>query len=203
MSRGSRACARVSAPRNESSTRSIHGRERPASIGSKSGCRASARRILCAEARPSAPWPHRDPCGGAMSNQFEHSWQHERERLAAVEGEIDSCSIACLTAIGVGPGWRCLEVGARAGSIARWLSERVAPLGRLVRIEGPQSPKYPGPGFGCYRPGSLPQPVGPLPGQRAIASGVSRSRQHARRGETRRASTAATGDEIAGTISCP
>ncbi len=39
-----------------------------------------------------------------MSYQFEHSWQHERERLAGIEGELDSCSIACLTAIGVGPG---------------------------------------------------------------------------------------------------
>jgi len=54
-----------------------------------------------------------------MSYAFEHSWQHERERLAAIEGELDSCSIACLTAIGVGPGWRCFEVGAGAGSIGR------------------------------------------------------------------------------------
>jgi len=27
-----------------------------------------------------------------MSYQSEHSWQHERERLAAIEGELDSCS---------------------------------------------------------------------------------------------------------------
>jgi hypothetical protein len=67
-----------------------------------------------------------------MSYQFERSWQHERERLAAIEGELDSCSIACLTALGVGPGWRCLEVGAGAGSIARWLSERVTPSGTVV-----------------------------------------------------------------------
>lgn len=70
-----------------------------------------------------------------MSYQFEHSWQHERERLAAIEGELDSCSIACLTAIGVGPGWRCLEAGAGAGSIARWLSERVAPWGTVVATD--------------------------------------------------------------------
>jgi hypothetical protein len=25
-----------------------------------------------------------------MSYQFEHSWQHQRERLAAIEGELDS-----------------------------------------------------------------------------------------------------------------
>jgi hypothetical protein len=51
----------------------------------------------------------RDPGGGALSYQFEHSWQHERERLAALEGALDSCSTVGLTAIGIGRGWRCLE----------------------------------------------------------------------------------------------
>ena len=43
---------------------------------------------------------------------FEHFWENERERLAAIEGGLDAYSIACLNAIGVAPGWRCLEVGA-------------------------------------------------------------------------------------------
>ncbi|MGH7287870.1 MAG: methyltransferase domain-containing protein [Myxococcota bacterium] len=70
-----------------------------------------------------------------MSYQFEHSWKHERERLAAIEGGLDSYSIACLEAIGVAPGWRCLEVGAGAGSIARWLCERVAASGCVVATD--------------------------------------------------------------------
>lgn len=70
-----------------------------------------------------------------MSYPFEHSWQHERERLAAIEGGLDAYSIACLHAIGVAPGWRCLEVGAGAGSVARWLCERVAPSGRVVATD--------------------------------------------------------------------
>jgi len=70
-----------------------------------------------------------------MSYLFEHSWEHERERLAAIEGGLDTYSIACLTAIGVAPGWRCLEVGAGAGSIAGWLCERVTSMGSVVATE--------------------------------------------------------------------
>jgi ubiquinone/menaquinone biosynthesis C-methylase UbiE len=70
-----------------------------------------------------------------MSYPFEHSWKHERERLAAIEGNLDAYTIACLTAVGTAPGWRCLEVGAGAGSIARWLCERVAPSGSVVATD--------------------------------------------------------------------
>ena len=70
-----------------------------------------------------------------MSYPFEHSWKHERERLAAIEGGLDAYSIACLTAIGVAPGWRCLEVGAGAGSIARWLCDRVTSAGSVVATD--------------------------------------------------------------------
>src|SRR5215469_15900781 len=66
-----------------------------------------------------------------MGYLFEHSWENERERLAAIEGGLDGSSIACLTAIGVAPGWRCLEVGAGAGSIARWLCKRVTSTGSV------------------------------------------------------------------------
>ena len=37
--------------------------------------------------------------------------------------------------IGVGRGWSCLEVGAGAGSIARWLAHRVGPTGRVVATD--------------------------------------------------------------------
>lgn len=40
-----------------------------------------------------------------------------------------------LNTIGVGQGWRCLEVGAGAGSVARWLSQRVGPTGRVVATD--------------------------------------------------------------------
>jgi 2-polyprenyl-3-methyl-5-hydroxy-6-metoxy-1,4-benzoquinol methylase len=70
-----------------------------------------------------------------MSYQFEHSWKHERERLAAIEGGLDASTIACLTAIGTVSGWRCLEIGAGAGSIASWLCSQVAPSGFVVATD--------------------------------------------------------------------
>lgn len=70
-----------------------------------------------------------------MSYQFEHSWEHERERLAAMERGGDGFTIDCLAAIGVGGGWRCLEIGAGGGSIARWLCDRVGPEGSVVATD--------------------------------------------------------------------
>jgi SAM-dependent methyltransferase len=35
----------------------------------------------------------------------------------------------------VGPGWRCLDVGAGDGSVARWLALRVAPEGRVTATD--------------------------------------------------------------------
>jgi ubiquinone/menaquinone biosynthesis C-methylase UbiE len=37
--------------------------------------------------------------------------------------------------IGVTDGWICLEVGAGAGSIARWLARRVGPTGSVVATD--------------------------------------------------------------------
>ncbi|MFD0776404.1 class I SAM-dependent methyltransferase, partial [Streptomonospora algeriensis] len=37
-----------------------------------------------------------------------------------------------LAETGVGPGWRCLEVGAGGGSVGVWLARRVAPDGWVV-----------------------------------------------------------------------
>ena len=57
------------------------------------------------------------------------------ERLAGIEATWDPETIRRLEALGVGPGWRCLEVGAGAGSIARWLADRVAPGGHVVATD--------------------------------------------------------------------
>jgi SAM-dependent methyltransferase len=37
--------------------------------------------------------------------------------------------------IGVGPGWRCLEIGGGGGSVARWLCEQVGPSGHVVATD--------------------------------------------------------------------
>ena len=59
----------------------------------------------------------------------------ERERLAALEAATDPKSRRHLQTIGVGPGWKCLEVGGGGGSITRWLCETVGSSGRVVATD--------------------------------------------------------------------
>ena len=40
-----------------------------------------------------------------------------------------------LAALGIRQGWRCLEVGAGHGSVARWLAAQVGPQGRVVATD--------------------------------------------------------------------
>lgn len=63
---------------------------------------------------------------------FDQAWERERARLGAMEAMYDPITIRHLTAIGVGAGWRCLEIGGGAGSIARWLAAVVGERGSLV-----------------------------------------------------------------------
>lgn len=57
----------------------------------------------------------------------------ERERLAAIEALFDSERRRFLEATGLAAGWRCLEVGAGAGSVARFLADRGASVLALDR----------------------------------------------------------------------
>ncbi|MBV8997850.1 MAG: class I SAM-dependent methyltransferase [Solirubrobacterales bacterium] len=59
----------------------------------------------------------------------------ERERLAAVERAFDARSQNALTEVGVSTGWRCWEVGAGRGSIARWLSGIVGSGGEVLATD--------------------------------------------------------------------
>jgi 2-polyprenyl-3-methyl-5-hydroxy-6-metoxy-1,4-benzoquinol methylase len=59
----------------------------------------------------------------------------ERERLRLMGAVRDPHTIRHLEQIGVSDGWRCLDVGAGGGSIARWLGERVGPTGRVVATD--------------------------------------------------------------------
>lgn len=59
----------------------------------------------------------------------------ESARLALLEAARDPATVARLEEIGVCPGWRCLEVGAGRGSIARWLAARVGPAGSVVAAD--------------------------------------------------------------------
>jgi SAM-dependent methyltransferase len=57
------------------------------------------------------------------------------ERLTALEELLDAGTVRHLEALGVGAGWQCLEVGAGAGSIARWLCERVGRGGQVTATD--------------------------------------------------------------------
>jgi ubiquinone/menaquinone biosynthesis C-methylase UbiE len=59
----------------------------------------------------------------------------ERERLNLLEQMADPLSQRRLAALGIQPGWRCLEVGAGHGSLVRWLAEQVGPQGRVVATD--------------------------------------------------------------------
>ena len=58
----------------------------------------------------------------------------ELERLRLLEAWGDPDTHTVLRAIGVDPAWRCLEIGAGAGSVARWLAER-CPAGSVVAVD--------------------------------------------------------------------
>jgi SAM-dependent methyltransferase len=66
---------------------------------------------------------------------FDDAWHAERARLGSLEAALDPSTIRHLSDLGVGPSWRCLEVGAGAGSIAWWLAERVAPGGSVLAVD--------------------------------------------------------------------
>jgi SAM-dependent methyltransferase len=66
---------------------------------------------------------------------YDHEWAAERLRLAGLEAALDPGTHAHLTRLGVGPGSRCLEVGAGGGSVALWLADQVAPGGAVVATD--------------------------------------------------------------------
>jgi len=67
-----------------------------------------------------------------MSEPGEQSNQRAWSALTLM---LDGATIRRLEALGVAPGWRCLEVGAGVGSIAAWLGERVGAAGRVLATD--------------------------------------------------------------------
>lgn len=66
---------------------------------------------------------------------FDQAWQREHDRLTALESLFDGSSRRLLADLGVGAGWRCLEVGCGAGSVARWLADRVGGSGHVLATD--------------------------------------------------------------------
>lgn len=57
---------------------------------------------------------------------YDQGFAQERSRLAGIESLWDPGTHALLDELGIGPGWRCLEVGAGGGSLLEWMSGRGA-----------------------------------------------------------------------------
>ena len=72
-----------------------------------------------------------------MTNYIFENQSEEREfqRLKLLEAANDPTTIALLEEMKIESGWKCLELGAGAGSILRWLGQRVGPSGLAVGID--------------------------------------------------------------------
>jgi SAM-dependent methyltransferase len=66
---------------------------------------------------------------------FDRSWSQEDQRLAALEHQLDPVSQAVADELGLTAGWRCWEVGAGRGSMARWLAARVTASGSVLATD--------------------------------------------------------------------
>ncbi len=84
---------------------------------------------------------------------FPNAWEEARRRLTLLESIQDPSSIRCAEALGVGPGWRCFDVGAGGGSFARWLAGRVGEAGSVVAadVDTRHLEELAGPGFEVRR----------------------------------------------------
>jgi SAM-dependent methyltransferase len=71
-----------------------------------------------------------------MSNYvFDQAWEREKQRLDALGALCDEGTFRHLADRGIGTSWRCLEVGAGSGTVARWMAQRVGPTGRVVATD--------------------------------------------------------------------
>jgi SAM-dependent methyltransferase len=64
-----------------------------------------------------------------------NAWEQARRRLDLLAACHDDASQRLAAALGVGPGWRCLDAGAGQGSFARWLASRVDHDGHVVAAD--------------------------------------------------------------------
>jgi SAM-dependent methyltransferase len=74
-----------------------------------------------------------------MKNESPYLLDNRRDeagdRFAALAALYDPMTIGHFDTIGVGAGWRCLEIGAGGGSVVRHLAERVGPAGRVLATD--------------------------------------------------------------------
>jgi SAM-dependent methyltransferase len=56
-------------------------------------------------------------------------------RFSGLDAALDENTKGRLSALGITAGWRCLEIGAGSGSIAKWMAERVGAHGHVLATD--------------------------------------------------------------------
>ena len=64
-----------------------------------------------------------------------HADDQELQRMKMIEAALDERTITHIQSTGIGDGWRCLELGAGAGSIMQWMAEIVGERGNVVAVD--------------------------------------------------------------------
>jgi len=70
-----------------------------------------------------------------VAYRLSNGWDGARRRLALLEHQLDPMSQRRLMKLGVGRGWRCLEVGGGGGSVTRWLCGQVGATGHVTATD--------------------------------------------------------------------
>jgi predicted O-methyltransferase YrrM len=73
-----------------------------------------------------------------MTNEYifqQNKEEQELLRLRMIEEALDPTTISHLQSTGIRAGWRCLEVGAGAGSIMKWMASVVGNGGEIVAVD--------------------------------------------------------------------
>ncbi|MEM9515790.1 MAG: class I SAM-dependent methyltransferase [Actinomycetota bacterium] len=70
-----------------------------------------------------------------MKYVFDHAQSGEEDRLHEMASLLDTFSRFAIGNIGIGPGARCIEVGAGNGSLSKWLAEQVGPDGEVLATD--------------------------------------------------------------------
>jgi ubiquinone/menaquinone biosynthesis C-methylase UbiE len=68
----------------------------------------------------------------ASSYLLDNASEKAGTRMDVLARLFDATTRRVLDGVGLGVGWRCLEVGGGGGSVARWLAERVGPKGHVL-----------------------------------------------------------------------
>lgn len=79
--------------------------------------------------------PRREAVRGRARYLLDNTREEAADRFAALAALFDPATTCHLERCGVGPGWRCLEVGAGGGSIATWLADRVGASGAVLATD--------------------------------------------------------------------